>query len=338
MSGCGKSEAAKNAERAISNIGTVNLESEQLISDAFDTYQALTPEEQSEVSNYSTLETAQETLQKLEADAVSAAIDSIGEVTLESEALIASAEEKYLNLSNDLKPLVTNHRVLIDARAIFDVLVEDELIAEVERAILSIGKVNEGSLSAIEHAENLYNNLSERSQREVRNPSAISDARKEYETLLIKNQVAAMTSEELEAALLNEPMYIQSTKYVVQDTRYKSLYPDMLQAIVKNNSGGDIKNAVVAFVAWDSNGFPVKIETRYSYSGGSYVIQCNYSDINMVDGATYGKNSGLTLDSDTAAIATFKAIVVSYEDFDGNTWNNPHYDIWEEMYADKKLK
>lgn len=149
--------------------------------------------------------------------------------------------------------------------------------------------------------------------------------------------IPEMTSEELETALLEEPMYVESTKYIVQDERYKSLYPDLLQAVIKNNSGTDIKNAVVAFVAWDSNGFPVKIETKYSFGRGSYVVQCNYSDVNLVDGDTYGDGSGLSLDSDTDNIATFKAIVVSYEDFDGNSWDNPYYNTWVEKYSDKKL-
>ena len=110
----------------------------------------------------------------------------------------------------------------------------------------------------------------------------------------------------------------------------------MLQAVIKNASGTDIKNAVVAFVAWDKNDFPVKIEGQYSFGGGSYVTKCNYSDINLIDGASYGTDSGMPLDSDTDNIATFKAIVVSYDDFDGNTWNNPYYDIWAAKYEDQK--
>ena len=145
-----------------------------------------------------------------------------------------------------------------------------------------------------------------------------------------------MTSEELEKALLEEPMYVEKTDYIVQSPQYKALYPDMLQAVIKNNSGTDVKNAVVAFVAWDSNGFPVKIEGQYSLGQGSYVAKCNYPDANMVNGAIYGQDGGYSL-AETNNIATFKAIVVSYDDFDGNTWNNPYYDTWETLYANQKL-
>lgn len=138
--------------------------------------------------------------------------------------------------------------------------------------------------------------------------------------------IPEMTGAELDNALLEQPMYVEKTDYIVQDARYKVLYPDMLQAVIKNNSGTDVKNAEVAFVAWDSNGFPVKIETSHSLGKGAYVVRCTYSDVNMLDGTTYGKDSGMALDSDTDNIETFKAIVVSYDDFDGNTWKNPYFD------------
>lgn len=151
------------------------------------------------------------------------------------------------------------------------------------------------------------------------------------------HEISEITSLELDAALLEQPMYVEKADYIVQDEKYKVLYPDMLQAIIKNNSGTDVKNAVIAFAAWDANGFPVKIKTAHSLRDGNYVVECNYGDVNMVDGSTYGSESGLPLDSDTDNIATFKAIVVNYDDFDGNTWENPHYDTWIEMYSDKKL-
>ena len=41
--------------------------------------------------------------------------------------------------------------------------------------------------------------------------------------------------------------------------------------------------------------------------------------------------------SENNNISKFKAIVVSYTDFDGNTWNNPLLSDFKELYADKKL-
>ena len=145
----------------------------------------------------------------------------------------------------------------------------------------------------------------------------------------------AMTVEELEEAIDKQEVKITSTKYIVQDDNYKALYPDMLQAVIVNNSDYDLKNAIVAFVAWDENNLPVKIKGQYDYSGGSYIKKCNYSDINLVPGKSYGSSSGLSLDEDNN-IDKFKAIVVSYETFDGETWENPYYDMWVNLYAERR--
>ncbi|MBQ8767235.1 MAG: hypothetical protein IJZ16_10595 [Clostridia bacterium] len=144
-----------------------------------------------------------------------------------------------------------------------------------------------------------------------------------------------MTVAELEEAIDKQEVKITSTKYVIQDDKYKALYPDMLQAVIINNSKFDLKNAVVAFVAWDENNLPVKIVGQYDYNGGHYVKKSNYSDINLVPGKTYGSSSGVAIDENNN-IDKFKAIVVSYETFEGETWENPYYDMWVNLYAEKR--
>lgn len=145
-----------------------------------------------------------------------------------------------------------------------------------------------------------------------------------------------MTATELEEALNSQPMKVISTEYVVQSDEYKALYPDMLSSVIQNNSGTDVKNAVVGLVAWDSNNFPVKIKGKFDYNGGSYFTKVDCGDVNMVDGATFGEGMGMEILDDNK-IAKFKAIVVSYTDFDGNTWNNPLLEDFKELYEDKKL-
>lgn len=146
---------------------------------------------------------------------------------------------------------------------------------------------------------------------------------------------ATMQEEELLAQIEQQEVRVVKTKYVVQDTRFKSLYPDMLQAILQNDSSYDIKNAVVAFVAWDKNNLPVKIKGSWDYSDGAYIQQVAYNDINLIPGETYGKSSGYEIDED-CGIETFQAIVVSYETFDGETWDNPCYDAWCALYEGAK--
>lgn len=151
-----------------------------------------------------------------------------------------------------------------------------------------------------------------------------------------KKDSTSMTADELEHNLSTQPVTIIKTEYVVQDARYKSLYPDMLQAVLQNNTTEDIKDAVVAFVAWDNNNLPVKIEGQHSFGDNSYVCEVNYSDINLAAGNTYGESSGYPID-ENCNIATFKAIVVSYETFEGKTWNNPYYKDFCSLYEGKKL-
>lgn len=142
--------------------------------------------------------------------------------------------------------------------------------------------------------------------------------------------------EELEQLLLQQPVVVTSTEYKVQDEEYKNLYPDMLSAVFQNNTTVDIKNAVVVFAAWDANNLPVKIKGKLSFKEGSYLPSVNYSDINLVPGASYGDKSGYEIDEDNG-IVTIKAIVKSYEDFEGNKWENPCYKDFAALYEGKKL-
>lgn len=151
-----------------------------------------------------------------------------------------------------------------------------------------------------------------------------------------ENANAEVDEKTVTAAIEEQEFRVIETNYVVQSDKYKSLYPDMLQAILENDTELDIKSAVVAFVAWDANNLPVKIEGEYDYSGGAYVKEVNYDDINMVPGATFGEGKGYSLDENNT-ISNVKAIVVSYEAYDGTTWKNPEYAEWKKLYEGVKI-
>ena len=153
-----------------------------------------------------------------------------------------------------------------------------------------------------------------------------------------KPEAGEYTSKELETILSEQPMSVVSTDYLVQSDDYKGLYPDMLNAVINNNSGTDVKNAKVAFVAWDKNKFPVKIKSQFDFSDGSYVNEVDYGDVNMVDGTTYGEGMGMSLDSETDNIKYIKAIIFEYTSFNGDIWKNPYYSSWKELYENKKLE
>lgn len=128
---------------------------------------------------------------------------------------------------------------------------------------------------------------------------------------------------------------IIETIYTVQDEEDKVLYPDLLQVIIQNNTDKDIKDAIVAFVAWDANNLPVKLKGSIDFGDGSYVKEVYYRDINLIGGATYGENSGFEMD-ESIEVSKFKAIVIHYEDINGETWDNPYYENFKAQYVGKK--
>lgn len=132
-------------------------------------------------------------------------------------------------------------------------------------------------------------------------------------------------------------LVVSEARLLVQSEEYKSLYPDVLQAILVNNTQSDIKDVVVAFVAWDENDLPVLIKGQFDYNPASYIRRASYAGINMVPGSTYGENTGMRLDESIRGIVTVKAIVVSYVTFDGETWENPEFAQFIEEYEGKKL-
>lgn len=143
--------------------------------------------------------------------------------------------------------------------------------------------------------------------------------------------------DEVLSQIETQAVKVIGTEYLIQDATYKSLYPDMLSATIQNGSESDIRNAVIAFVAWDENNLPVKIKGDIDLSTGDYVKLVSYNDINLVPGKTYGESSGFSL-STTCSVETFKAIVVSYEPFEGEIWENPLFDKWKTHYGGQKLK
>ena len=149
-------------------------------------------------------------------------------------------------------------------------------------------------------------------------------------------RVENASAEELEASLASQPVFVSNTNYAVQNDRYKLIYPDLLQAIIQNNSEEDIRDAVLAFVAWDSNGLPVKIKGQMSFNDPTYVTEVLLEDINLVPGSSYGDSQGYAID-ENCAIESFKAMVVSYTTFEDKTWENPEYKAFCDLYEGKRL-
>ncbi len=143
LAGCaasGPDEATQGVIDQIDAIGTVTLDSEDAIDAASDAYAALDDEQRENVSNYDTLDEAKLELDQLKADEVSAAIASIGEVTLDSEGAISEARSAYNSLSSRQKECVEGYSDLEAAEDTLATLQEEE--AARQRAF-SVGDVVE---------------------------------------------------------------------------------------------------------------------------------------------------------------------------------------------------
>ena len=146
--------------------------------------------------------------------------------------------------------------------------------------------------------------------------------------------VSDLTSESLDSLLMQQPLYVSSTDYIEEGT-YLFQFNDMLRATIVNNGEDTIKNAVIAFVAWDKNNLPIRLEGDFWIGEGVYCLEATYSDVNLIPGETYGEDSGIELGRDVKGIVTTKACVVSYETFDGKSWSNPYYTDFVALYSDK---
>lgn len=136
---------------------------------------------------------------------------------------------------------------------------------------------------------------------------------------------------QFDALLAEQPFAVESASYVVQDERYKALYPDMLQATLRNDTEFTIKKALVAFAAWDINGNPVPIEAKYDFIRGFYVREVTFKDIQLPPGETFGERYGFKVE-ESSHISRIKAIAISYEADTGETWENPYYEEWLQLY------
>ncbi|TDM47245.1 hypothetical protein ETI06_09965 [Macrococcoides goetzii] len=144
------------------------------------------------------------------------------------------------------------------------------------------------------------------------------------------------TAARLERAIKKQDLYAVDAKYVVLHDEFKSLYPDNLQATIKNNTDKDIKDVQYGFVAWDKNGLPIKIKGDIDF-GKRYFRGVTADAANIKGYGTFGEDKGYRIDS-TIGVHSFKPFVVSYVDFEGKKWTNPLYKDFLKMYQGKRLK
>lgn len=250
-----------------------------------------------------------------------------------TEALQILKESKDIFINAEVMELDGN---LIEAIKLYELVSKDDL----KNYNIAQERMNELKIT-------LKTNILEEVDKFVNNNDFVSaykkleevkDVLKDDEDLTAKqNQIAEKAKEqEKEQAKNNQEISVISAKIVEQDSRYKSLYPDLMQVIVQNNTSKTVKSYTVSILGYDSNGFPLKIEGKYDYSGGVYEFLGLAEDANILAGKRSGSDRGWALDS-THNVSKIIAIVITAEYYDGTEWVNPYYEYWVEEYKEKPL-
>lgn len=112
-----------------------------------------------------------------EVKATEAAIEAIGEVTLDSEELIVTAEDLYNALVPEDQEQVENYDLLLDARETYDAL----LVEKVESLIGEIGEVTIDSGAKIDAARAAYEALPAALKGRISNYFDLEDAEDRYD-------------------------------------------------------------------------------------------------------------------------------------------------------------
>ena len=128
----------------IESIGNVTLESNKVVKEAESAFNGLETSLKEQVSNYSILKSALETLIPLVVGNVEDLIDAIGDISLSSEDDIKSAERAYTALSGNERELVSNYSVLTDSRNTYNELASEERIkiaTDEARSIIRVTRI-----------------------------------------------------------------------------------------------------------------------------------------------------------------------------------------------------
>ena len=194
---------AAYVENLITAIGTVTTDSGDAVAAARAAYDALDEAARSRVKNADTLAEAERAYHlavlKEEAGRIEALISAIGTVDLDSEALIAAAQEAYAAASEEVRALVENAGEIQAARDALTALRTEG----VEALIDAIGKVSAKSGDAIAAARDALAALSPEEAEQVENREALEAAETSYTELLRSDALATLKGFHLDDDRIN---------------------------------------------------------------------------------------------------------------------------------------
>ena len=120
-------QAAADVDAMIAAIGSIDLNSGEVIAAARAAYDALSEEAKGYVSQLTTLEGAEAELVQLQVQTATDLIAAIGKVTLDSNSAIKAASQMYSSLPAEVQAMVENASVLTEASQTYADLAEKEV-------------------------------------------------------------------------------------------------------------------------------------------------------------------------------------------------------------------
>ena len=179
-----------NVITAISNIGEVNIESGSKITEAERLYDELSKKCQRHVTNYKELLEDRKIYNDYRAEETSGLIEQIGEVTLDSYAIIDKAEKSYDALSEEQKKIVKNYEYLISAME----KMQELRIEDTKSKISAIEMITLDSGDNIKEARESYDKLTDDEKIKIENYDNLESAEIEYEQLVVNNCISLIDS------------------------------------------------------------------------------------------------------------------------------------------------
>ncbi len=179
-----KSDEAKAVDALIKQIGVVSLEDgDSKIVAAEEAVDDLLPEHRKELDRLDKLEKARATYNKLlkesKIEAIEDAINAIGSVNLKSGKAIKKARKAYDDSETDIKTAISNYEILEKAEASISSLRVNQVIELINK----IGTVTLKSGSAIDAADEIYEELSDSDKKKITNYAKLSEAKATFKKL-----------------------------------------------------------------------------------------------------------------------------------------------------------
>lgn len=215
-----------NVISIIDSIGTVDKDSGEKIHEAIALYEELDDASKAKIDNYEILEKAEEKFNSIMKAEIEHAIDSIGEVTLDSQGLITEARRLYDASSDTIQKSVENYEVLEQAEESLLQLRAQNIIELIDD--INIKKLTLDDEDKIASIEEEYNRLSDKEKEYVENSNVIEEAKVKIEELKKAEEERKIAEKEKE--LKNALAKLTKTEDKVSGiTYYKpSTYPKYL--------------------------------------------------------------------------------------------------------------